>query len=50
VRRLKEEGKPKSEITEAVAKLKECKKKLEEQVTYMYIFFINRIYPNTCNN
>jgi len=32
VRRLKEEGKPKSEITEAVAKLKECKKKLEDQV------------------
>ncbi|XP_065896736.1 glycine--tRNA ligase-like isoform X2 [Dysidea avara] len=30
VRRLKEEGKPKGEITEAVAKLKEYKKKLED--------------------
>ena len=33
MRRLKEEKRPKTEITEAVAKLKACKKQLEDQAS-----------------
>ena len=38
MRRLKEEGKPKGEITEAVAKLKEYKKKLEDGVFFKILY------------